>query len=476
MRLQEFAHDATRVFGVHILDVRAFGVLGLGLLVAGCLPGPTYQDPSISLPKSYSRLAPVPTASADLVQWWRGFHDPVLDQLVARGLADNVSIAIAEARVREADALSRRAGNASLSRGAGNMLSGDLSVDARSSGSGADSVATGLTLSVDPFGGRQRAREAALARLQEAGYGAQNARLALLSSLTQAYIDLRFYQASVALQQLDLASRRRTLQDIETLLSVGSATKLDAVRAEALVVESEARIPQLNAGAAHQSNKIATLLGVPAGSLGINLAYPGQQPQLAAPGKIGIPADLVRRRPDIRQAERAYAAAVSDIGTAVAARYPTLNLAGDIVAPLDSALLSSQVLSAGLSLPLFDQPGLAAQVDAVQARADQAYLTWRAAVLTAVEDVESSLAAVAGARLAVAGAARVLRLDNEALDLTRQLLESRGDVTVLDLLDRERAVSEARSTLAENEREYATSTVALYVALGLGPDAQTAVK
>jgi outer membrane protein, multidrug efflux system len=226
----------------------------------------------------------------------------------------------------------------------------------------------------------------------------------------------------------------------------------------------------LNASIARQANMIATLLGTPAGALGISLEYPGRQPALEAPRRLGIPADLVRRRSDIRQAEALYAAALAEMGQARAAFYPSLSLSGQITAPLDSALSSSQALTVGLSLPLLSLPRVQAEADAAQARAEQAYLAWRLGVLSAVEDVESGLAAVAGSRLAARRAERVVALNAEALDLSRKLLDSRGDMTALDLLDRERAVSQARASLAQSQRDYASDTIALYVALGLGPD------
>ncbi len=437
---------------------RILGGAALALALAGCAVAPVQDRPPISLPDRYSLLAARPEAPPAMAQWWRGLQDPVLNQLVAQGLTGSVSLAEARARLREAEALSRRAGNLT----AGNAT---LSVDG---GEGTDSATAGLSLLLDPFGGRRRAAEAAQARAQAARYGVQDARLALLSELTRAYVDLRFFQASLAEQRRDLASRRRTLTDVGTLLAQGSATQLDRIEAEALVAETRARIPDLEARIAQAGYRIATLLGTPAGALGIDLRATGRQPVPPALHTVGIPADLVRRRPDIAQAERLFAAAVSEVSAAEAARYPSLSLSGQIVTPLSGGGGTANGLTAGLVLPLFNQPGLAAGVDAAQARADQAYLQWRGSVLSAVEEVETALAAIAGSRQAVAGAARVVALNTEALDLSRQLLDGSGDITVLDLLDRERNLSQARSTLSQSRRDYALNAIGLYVALGLG--------
>lgn len=429
------------------------------LVLAGCGPNTPMPKARMDLPGHYSRLAPVPMLTAAETQWWHGFHDPVLDQLVAQGLAQNVSIKIAEARLREAEANSKAAGN---------PLSDELNLTADHS-TYSDTGAAALSVSVSPFGGRQRhVAGAAAARLDAVKFGEQNARLTLLGNLTQAYVDLRFYQAQLGQQQLDLASRRKTEASLAAQIKLGAATRLDILSAEALVAETEARIPQMNANIARQANKIATLLGVPAGALGIDLSYNGRQPMLDRPNGIGIPADLVRRRPDIREAEQLYAAAVQDMGQAAAALYPSLSLRGQISAPLDANLGSTQTMTLGLSLPILGRPRLKAEVGAAQARAEQAYYSWRLAVLSAVEGVESALVAVSGDRLAAARAGRVVRLNQEALDLSRKMMVGNGDVTALDLLDRERAVSQARTYLAQTQRDYASDTLALYIALGLG--------
>lgn len=431
------------------------------LVLAGCDGGAPLPAARMELPARYSHVAPPPRPDAALTTWWHGFHDPVLDQLVAQGLAQNVSLQIAAVRVREAE------GNA---RANGAVLSDSFSLSVDHTHY-SDTAAGELAINASPFGGRHKsAVAAASARVAAARYGAANARLQLLGELTQAYVDLRFAQAQMAQSRLDLASRHTTLDSLKAQMKLGAATRLDIVSAEALVAETEARLPQLAAASARQEGKIATLLGQPAGTLGINLAYPGRQPVLATPGRIGIPADLVRRRPDIRGAEAQYAAALGDLGQARAAFYPSLSLSGTISAPLDSLTGTSHSSTLGLSLPLLSLPRLQAEADVAHATAEEAYLNWRLSVLSAVEDVETGLAAVAGSRLAVQRTQRVVALNAEALDLSRKLLESRGDVTALDVLDRERLVSQARTSLAQSQRDYASDTIALYVALGLGPD------
>lgn len=429
----------------------------LALILAGCVVTPPQDRPPMTVPDRYSVLAPQPAAPPAMADWWRGMQDPVLDQLVARALTDSLTLAEARARLREAEAQARRAGNLT----AGNAT---LTVD---SDPGGESASAGLSLLLDPFGGRRRSAEAAAAQTEAARFGVADARRTLVAELARSYVDLRFLQASLTETRRDLASRQRTLADVGTLLAQGDATRLDRIEAEALVAETQTRLPDLEARIAQAGFRIATLLGTPAGALGIDLRATGHQPLPQVTRDIGVPADLVRRRPDIARAERLFAAAVSEVSAAHAARYPSLSLSGQIVTPLAGGGTVNG-LTAGLVLPLFNQPGLAAGVDAAEARADQAYLQWRGVVLSAVEEVETALAAIAGSRKAVAAAGRVVALNTQALDLSRQLLEQAGEITVLDLLDRERNLSEARATLAQSRRDYALNVIALHVALGLG--------
>lgn len=445
--------------------VRLFAAMGAGLFIAGCTVGPDYEAPQAELSDRYSVSLPITASNEIASNWWEVFQDPVLNGLVERALTDSISLAEAQARIVEARAVAR-------SEGVRLNDQAELSVtDVLDSGG--DNAAFGLTLGLDLFGGQKRRGEAALARLAASEANAMNARRLLLSELALAYVDLRFNQERILLSERDLRSRRRSLNDINTLVERGEATKLDQLRAQALVAESEAGLPPLVAQVVRQKNRLTTLLGRPAASLDIDFGYSGRQPRAHLQTAPGVPADLLRLRPDIRQAERLYAAAVSVIGATEAARYPSLSLSGEIRAPLPSG---SQVetLSAGLVVPVLQQGKLRAQTDQAHARANQAYLQWRATVLSAVEEVENGLVAIVTSGQRVTAARKVVNINQESLALSRQLLDTRGEITVLDLLDRERAISTSRTQLAQAIRDYAADYITLNTALGLGltPPAQ----
>lgn len=434
------------------------------LVLSGCGIGPVFTPPQIALPDRYELLAPVSKASVEDRQWWRHFNDPLLDQLVEAAVADNISLAQAQARLLEAQALARRDGV---------MLGGDGDLTAtRSSISSADEDTLGINLRVGLAGGDRWKAKGAAQRMEAAQFATLEARRTVLAELGIAYADLRFAQASLASRNLDLTSRQRTLRDVQRLLDAGEATQLDLLRAQSLVREIRAQIPGLQADVLRQRNRISTLLGVPVGSLPMDLGYRGSQPEPAMRIAASVPADLLRARPDIRQAERLYAAAVSDLGVAEAARYPSLSLRGAITVPVDGAS-SSESLIAGLTVPLFNQPALAASAEAAEARVQLAYLGWRSNVISAVEEVENAQASLQASTGARGETRRLVDINRRALSLSRDLLTSRGEITVLDVLDRERALTDARLQQARSQRDVAVDYIILQTVLGQGHELAT---
>lgn len=432
--------------------MRIVPMIWAALALSGCAVGPVFTPPEMALPDRYARLEPVSQASAADMQWWQHFNDPLLTHLVDTAAADNVGLAEAQARLDEAAAIARRDGN---------KLSGDADLTL------SDEASLGIGARIGLAGEQGWRAKGSAQRLEAAQFDSQAARRALLAEVGVAYVDLRFAQASLVSRRQDLTSRQQTLGDIRRLLDAGAATQLDLLRAQALVSETQGQIPALAADVLRQRNRISTLLGRPVGSLQINLGYPGTQPDPAMRSVAGVPADLLRARPDIRQAERLYAAAVSDMGAAQAARYPSLSLRGAVTAPLDGGE-NGGTLVAGLTMPLFNQPALAASVDAADARVNQAYLRWQRAVLSAIEEVENAQADLQASTAAQAEATRLVDLNRRALDLSRDLLTNRGSITVLDVLDRERALSQARAGLARSQRDQAIDYIVLQTVIGQG--------
>lgn len=431
-------------------------------VLMGCLNVAEYRKLEINLPDRYGLLAPVPVSSPETARWWRLFEDPLLNTLVDRVQTENLDLKEAEERVAEARAIARREGN---------TVSGNADLDATARNT-VDTAGLGLSLNLGGFGRERREARAALERLEAAQFDLNDAQLAVASEVMLAYVDLRFAQQSLAFSRQDLQSRQESLQATRSLLGEGASTRLDELRLEALVAETMADIPRLSSDISREENRIATLLGVVPQGLDVDLRYTGSQPFPATIAEVGVPADLLRRRSDIRAAERNYAAAVSEVNASEAARYPSLSLSGNISAPLEGNLGSTRSAGIGLNIPVFNQPGLAAQVDVNRSIAGQAYLQWSSLVLTSVADVETALTTVRNSRQEVEAARKSLRLNLQALELSQELYTNDGTVTVNGLLDSERAVTAARSSLAFAVRTYAAEVIALYVALGVGFDAE----
>lgn len=430
------------------------------LLLGACAAVPGYQPPDIALPGHYSRhvAEPMALSAADRF-WWQDFHDPVLGELIAAALSGNPGLAEVRARITEAEAAARAAG--------AGQVSGDGRLEVTATDGGSESASLGLSALFDLNGARRADARAARARAEAAAAAGIDSQRLLIADLASAYVDLRFFQTRLAQRHDDLASRRQALSDTRKRLDTGVATELEVLQAGALLAEVEADIPRLEGIVVGQRNRISTLVGVPVGTLGMSLGG-GGQPVPRRSAEIGVPADLLRHRPDIRQAERLYAAALADMDAATAARYPTLSLNGVLRAPLGGDGDDEASLGAGLLVPVFSQGALKASERAAAARADGALATWRGAVLIAVEQVESSLAALGGAQRSAHAAEKAVSLNARAVALTREILETGGEATTLDLLDRERDLSNARSLLAQSRRDTALQFIALRTALAVG--------
>ena len=427
-------------------------------LVTGCTLIPE-DDVDLDLEAAYGAV-PQDVASAAAIPEI-GFTDPVLAQLTTAALDGNPGLAAARDRLRAA---------AAEARAAGATTSGNGDASLRFDDTGSEALNIGLGARLDPASAARQA--AAVARAEAAHFDANDAQRLLLQQLATTYIDLRFFQQLLEFRRADVASRRRTLNDLNKLLDAGAVTEVDVVSARALLAEARGQLPGIEADALRQRNQLAALTGRSTSDLGIDLAFAHRQPLPHGTVDQGVPANLLRARPDIRRAERLYAAAVADITTARAALYPSLTLSGQVRVPLGGGTESASVVP-GLSVPVFGRVALKAGIEAAEARAAAAFQQWRATVFNAVQELESALASRAAAERATAAAEEVVALQRRALTLSRRLLIEGGDITALDVLDREQALTQARTTLSGNRRDVALAHIALLSALGLDGAAGT---
>ena len=436
----------------------------LGTL-AGCAKDTPYAAPSFPFLNSYAGHRNGAPVLLENTAWWKGFKDPTLDRLVARALQDNLSLAAAKERITEAEAnLEAVPGNASLSSSVNVQRSKGLG----GTPSTRSQAQLGLSWLLDPYGARRQQGKAARARIEVADAEADAAQLLVLLNVSQAYIDLRYSQQILRIRNQDIRSRQKTLDLTQTLFDKSSATRLDLVRAEARLSEAQASLPTARAAILRQQYQIAALLGVVPGALDIPLED-GVMPHPGMSANVGIPADILRNRPDIRIAERIYYANVAETGVAQAQLYPQLSLGGAItLASIASGARGAEYyFGPSLTLPALPGGPRSGAFAAQQSRTRQAHTAWQSTVLDAIREVETAITDYAASASAVQASQKTVRLYGEAANLTRDLV-LRDSATLSDLLDAEESITAAELTLAQNQREHSLGFINLNVSLGSG--------
>jgi len=467
------------------------------LLLTGCTLGPDVKPPEMPLPAAWS--APLPDAVTDVsadAAWWQGFGDVGLDRLIERALIANRDLERAVAVIAEARALRTQAaasfypqvdGGASVTRrrqtstGSSGSFGGvDFSTGDRSSIDTVYEAGFDAAWELDVFGKTRRAVEAAEAGVNAETDAANGVRLTLIGDVARAYVDARGLQRRIKVTEATIDAQRDTVGLTRARFQAGTGNGLDAVRAEAQLASFEAELPPLRAAFAADVHRLGVLTGQQPVALAEVLAPPAPIPMMAATPQTGVPAGLLRRRPDIREAEQRLAQATADIGVAVAERYPSFSLPGTISLTntklIDLFRKASLVWAIGpdVSVPLFDAGFRRAEVELRYARQAQARAAWEQTVLLALEEVENALAN--WREEADRHKALVASADGnaDALALATELY-TRGLASFLDVLDAQRALFLAQSALAASEAALATDLVALCKALGGGWAADPAI-
>ncbi|MDI7861889.1 efflux transporter outer membrane subunit [Rhizobiaceae bacterium n13] len=446
------------------------------LLLSGCMVGPDYTPPQAALPTKFGEGGPKSNGNVTQAPWWNAFRDSRLNGYVNEGLAQNLTVLQAVERINAAEAnviIAGAGGFPQLTTSADATISGTAGGLRQTSGS-IKSYGGGATASwlLDFWGQVRRSRESATAQLGAAYANVDVARLALLNDVVSTYIDARFFQERIAISRENLKSRRDTLELTKFQLEAGAASRLDVVQAEGLVNSTLSEIPPLEINLRVAIHRLSTLLGLPASTLMADMLKGAPQPVARYNVNSGIPADLIRNRPDIRQAELQLASATADIGVAESQLFPTIQLSGAISpghssGPLQSGWLSPWSFGPTLVLPILDGGALRANVDIATSSARQQYLVWKQTVLSAVEEVENALAAVKRDVQTEQALRATVRSNQEALELSTASYKD-GASSLLDVLDAQRNVSDSQALLAAAIQQTARDFVALNVAIGGG--------
>jgi outer membrane protein, multidrug efflux system len=473
-----------------ITSLRCLSPLGI-LFVCGCVVGPNYRPSAANAPAAWA--SPVARGLTDKtaspVSWWATFNDPELDSLIQRAAASNPDLHVAEARLRQARAV--RGGSAA-----------DLLPTISASGSAARArqsqnqpligalplppnfpfeysvyqVGFDASWELDLFGGKRRALEAATAEWEGAIEARNDTLLSLLAEVGRNYMELRGTQQRLEIAKQDLELQDEALELTRERLRGGVATDLDVTRAAALLAVQQAAIPPLESAGRAAMYGLAVLLGQPPGDLVSELSAPASLPAAPAEVPIGLPADLLRRRPDVRRAERSLAAETARIGVAKADWFPKLSLTGD--AGAESVTVSkwfepaSRFWSIGPSIQwnALDFGRVRAEVRAQTAAQEAALATYQKAVLVSLQEAENTIVAYAQEQNRYHALAEAVAQNRQSLDLADALYR-KGRVNFLDVLDARRSLYAADDQLALSSQAVSVDLIALYKALGGGWEA-----
>ncbi|WP_075656789.1 efflux transporter outer membrane subunit [Pseudochrobactrum sp. B5] len=443
--------------------------------LASCVAvGPDYQTPSTLLPASWSGQKSAPAKPAQLAQWWKRFNDPVLDNLIGQAVQGNNDVALAKAKIREARASYQQAGGALYP-----VLDGSGS--AKRSKSGDSGESTGLTAGLntswelDLFGANLRSVEAARYGLDAEQENMHAVLVTMIGDIASNYAELRGLQARIALTERTVKSQRKTAELTRARFNAGDISEVDLANAEGQTSSTEAQIPELKTAYAKSLHRLSVLTGQAPTALTATLEKTKPVPAVPAIVTAGIPADLLLNRPDLRVAERNYARSTAVIGQRQAALYPSVSLTGNIstagarIGDLGKGSTISWGFGPSLTVPLFKGGQLNAAVDAAKASRDQAFISYRKAILTALEEVENASVSLNQRRIQYAKTQKAVQSYRRATELSRALYES-GSTSFLDLLTSERSLYSNEGSLIQLRVSLLQDYINLQKALGGGWD------
>ncbi len=451
-------------------------------LAAGCAVGPNYQPPPVSAPTNFTGGAPGGfTTNEPVADWWRGFGDPELVLLVDRAVAGNLDLRIATANFLQARALRMGAkadflpavnGQASYT----NVKYSEAQVfEAQGVPLSQEIYDAGFdaTWELDVFGRLRRAYQSSTASLQATAAMRRDVQISLVSEVARNYFELRGAQNELAVLRRNADNQGQTLKITQARLDAGGGTELDVARARAQLNNTLAAVPPMESAVAHATHRLGVLTGQQPEALEDELRAPQPLPSLPPLVAIGNPAQLLRRRPDVRAAERNLAAATARIGVAVADLFPRVTFNGAIglnaetFAGLGKSGADTRSFGPAITWAALDYGHVRARIKAAGAVADAEIAQYQKTVLTSLEETENALVDFGRARARREYLAQSVKASQTAADLAHTQFEN-GATDFLTVLEAERVLLEAQDQLAQTETQTATALVAVYKALAGG--------
>ena len=454
--------------------------------------GPNHRPLKTDVPPAYhQQTAAGATADPAIGAWWTTLNDPELTALIGRAVKANLDLKIATSRILEARA-ARQVSRASLlpsvessnniDRVRGGLTQGLFNVNKAQSGGSSllspfetNVVQAGFDASweMDLAGGRRRALEAATADVASVEEARRDKLVSLLAEVARNYTELRGYQRRLDITNRNIQLQRESLDLTRVRAEAGLGAELDVERQSALLASTRALVPALEAGGTQAIHRLGVLMGEEPGTLlnELSSAKPLPAPPPAVP--VGLPADLLQRRPDIREAEAQVAAASARLGIARAELYPKIFLSG--ASGRQGVSLSALTLGAGnffsfgpaISLPIFTGGKIRAGIEAQKQRLDQAMTQYRSAVLRSLEEAENALVAYGREKERREHLVAAVESSRQSTMLANELY-TQGLSDFLGVLDAQRQQLAAEDDLARSDTAVITNVIALYKALGGG--------
>lgn len=461
-------------------------VVSTTLILTGCAVGPNYSEPNTPIAKSwYSQLkGGLTSENAEpntLAFWWTTLNDRELSSLVERAVKGSLDLKSAYSRIRQARA-QRGIAAADLFPTINSNGSEKWTRGSKANGGSGDTTTLysanfDASWETDIFGGVRRSVEAANASLQSSKEDLRDVLVTLVSEVALNYVDVRVYQARLAVVNENLKSQQETYDLVAWRNQAGLSDELAVQQALYNLESTRSEIPTLNTGLQEAMNRIAVLLGEQPGKvqseLETNAPIPVPSPKVA----IGVPAQMLRQRPDVRKAERDLAAQTAKVGVATADLYPKFTLSGSIgiEAPFFSQFKNNignsnnWTLSGGpgISWAIFQGGAIRENIKVQSELQEQALMTYESTVLSALEEVENAIVAYANEQDRIESLEKATKAAQSAADLAWQEYYT-GLTDFTDILNAQRSLLEFQNQLMQSHGNATSNLIKLYKTLGGG--------
>lgn len=463
-------------------------IASLNLILLGCMVGPKYAPPNMEIPcEWHGQLSPgMQSESPDCFHWWEALKDPHLNSLMERAAAQNLDLFIAASRIREAR-LEKQGGMAkSYPRLDGSSTYGNVGYNKKTLNKLLDSncckkhtksrtkhvnffeVGFDVEWELDLFGMNAHELNALKAKLEASREEYLHIWISLSAEVARNYIELRTFQLRLINMNKNIHAQKETIQLSKSLHQAGFSGTVDEKQAEEQWNILAAQRPQITLAIDKAIHRLSILLGYAPGALFCELSVPSFLPVLPVQKPIGIPSELLRRRPDIKKAERDLAAATEMVGSAIAALFPRLSLTG-FIGEITTFCSNGLAWFAGPQLlqPIFNSKLLQQDVKYNKIKVEQACYEYQKTVLAALEEVENAIASFHSELERNYYLAQARKASQEAYEFTHHLYQG-GFKNYLDVLVTDRVLLEDDQAFLQSQADLLYHYISLYKALGGG--------